>query len=166
MPGGPRSVQPHTVGPTQLLVGTYDGASVTLLDVSRDGDRWSAVPRWTSKDLKPEFPDFVLHRGHAYGFDVSMFCCIDLATGKRCWKGGRYGRGQVVQLANQELLLVMSESGEAVLLAADPNQHRELGRFRALDGKTWNHPVIAHSRLYARNAEELACYDLAPAPAR
>ena len=59
----------------------------------------------------------------------------------------------------------MSENGEAVLLAADPERHEELGRFRALDGKTWNHAVIAHGRLYARNAEEIACYELASAPA-
>ena len=46
------------------------------------------------------------------------------------------------------------------MLAADPTRHEELGRFQALDGKTWNHPVIAHGRLYVRNAEEMACYEL------
>jgi outer membrane protein assembly factor BamB len=166
MPGAPRTGQPHAVGTAQLLVGTYEGASVTLLDVNRVGSAWNVVPRWTSKDLKPEFPDFVVHQGHAYGFDVSIFGCIDLATGKRGWKGGRYGRGQVVLLADQALLLVMSEGGEAVLLSANPRRHEELGRFRVLDGKTWNHPVIAHGRLYARNAEEMSCHELAPAPAR
>ena len=164
MPGAPRYGQLHAIGEAQLLVGSYEMTSVTLLDVKRDGENWSVVPRWTSKNLRPEFPDFVLHDGHAYGFDVSIFCCIDLATGKRCWKEGRYGRGQVVLLADQSLLLVMSESGEAVLLSANPERHEELGRLKALDGKTWNHPVIAHGRLYARNAEEMACYELAPAP--
>jgi outer membrane protein assembly factor BamB len=163
MPGAPRCVQPHKVGPAQFLVGTYEGASVTLLDVNRQDGAWNVMPHWTSKDLRPEFPDFVVHQGHAYGFDVSIFCCIDLSTGKRCWRGGRYGRGQVILLADQALLLVLSERGEAVLVAANPEQHHELGRFQALDGKTWNHPVIAHGRLYARNAEEMACYELAPA---
>ena len=108
-----------------------------------------------------------MHQGHAYGFDVSTFCCIDLATGKRCWKAGRYGRGQVILLADQGLLLVLSETGEAVLLAANPQRHEELGRFRALHGKTWNHPVVVRGRLYARNAEEMACYELgAPADTR
>jgi outer membrane protein assembly factor BamB len=165
MPGAPRAGQPHAFGSAQLVVSAYEGASMTLLDVNRDGDAWNVVPRWTSKDLKPEFPDIVVHQGHAYGFDVSIFCCIDLSSGKRCWKGGRYGRGQVVLLADQALLVVLSERGEVVLLAADPEQHKELGRFQALDGKTWNHPVIAHGRLYARNAEEMACYEL-PGPAQ
>jgi outer membrane protein assembly factor BamB len=166
MPGAPRTVQPQAVGASQLLVGTYDGASITLLDVRRDGDAWKTVPRWTSKNLRPEFPDFVVHEGHAYGFDVNIFCCVDLASGKRCWKEGRYGRGQVILLADQGLLVVISETGEAVLLSADPERQHELGRFQALEGKTWNHPVIAHGRLFARNAEEIACYDLAQAASR
>src|SRR5262249_35001108 len=98
---------------------------------------------------------------HAYGFDGAIFCCLDLATGKRCWKGGRYGRGQVLLLADASQLLVISEAGEMLLLAANPQRHQELGRFRALAEKTWNHPVIAHGRLFVRNAEEMACYQLA-----
>jgi len=76
------------------------------------------------------------------------------------WRDGRYGHGQALLLANQDLILVISESGEVILLAADPEKLTELGRFQALNGKTWNHPVVAHGRLYVRNAEEIACYEL------
>jgi hypothetical protein len=131
------------------------------VDVTQEGDRWTVAEVWATTQMKPEFPDFVVHQGHAYGFDGALFCCLDLASGKRRWKDGRYGRGQVMLLPEQSLLLVISEKGEMLLLAADPERHRELGRFRALAEKTWNHPVIAHGRLYARNAEEMACYELA-----
>jgi hypothetical protein len=140
---------------------------VARIKVARKGDAWEAAEVWASTDLKPEFPDLVVHDGHAYGFDANVFCCIDLATGERCWREGRYGRGQVILLADQGLLLVLSETGQAVLLSANPQRHEELGRFQAIKGKTWNHPVIAHGRLYARNAEEMACYELqAPAHPR
>ncbi len=160
MPGAPRTAQPHVVGDAQLLVSTYEGTGVTCVDVGRQAGAWNVATRWTSHDMRPEFPDFVVHQSHAYGFDVSVFCCIDLADGKRCWKGGRYGRGQVLLLADQSLLLVVSERGEAILLAADPQRPRELGRFQAIEGKTWNSPVIAQGRLFVRNAEEIACYEL------
>jgi hypothetical protein len=43
-----------------------------------------------------------------------------------------------------------------------PHQrHEEIGRFQALRGKTWNHPALVRGRLYVRNAEEIACYELA-----
>lgn len=160
MPGAPRSVQAHRLGENRLVVGTLTGPGTAAIEVTRDGAAWQVTQVWTTNQLKPEFPDFVVHRGHVYGFDVGVLCCIDAATGKRCWREGRYGRGQVLLLADQSLLLVLSESGEAVLLAASQERQEVLGRFRALDGKTWNHPVIAHGRLYVRNAEEMACYEV------
>jgi outer membrane protein assembly factor BamB len=161
MSGAPRAVQAHVLGASQVVAGTLTGPGVALVDVTQEGDAWKVAEVWSTTQLKPEFPDFVVHRSHAYGFDGAFLCCLDLASGKRRWKEGRYGRGQVLLLPEQSLLLVISEKGEALLLAADPERHHELGRFQALTGKTWNHPVVAHGRLYARNAEEMACYELA-----
>ena len=50
------------------------------------------------------------------------------------------------------------ENGEAILLSADPKRNEELGRFPALEGRTWNHPAVVNGRLYLRNAKEMACY--------
>jgi outer membrane protein assembly factor BamB len=161
-PGAPRSIQPHPVGPSGVLISSETDLGTVLLDVTRDGRDWHAERRWGSRALKPSFNDYVIHEGHAYGFDGPSFSCIDLEKGKASWRGGRYGHGQVLLLADQGLLLVTAESGEAVLVAADPGRLRELGRFQAVEGKTWNHPAVARGRLYVRNAEEMACYDLAP----
>ncbi len=159
MPGAPRSVQAHALGKSELVVGTLSGPGVSRIEVGRDGG-WEVKEHWVTTDLKPEFPDFVVHEGHAYGLDSGILCCIELESGTRKWKGGRYGRGQVMLLADEPALLVLTEKGQAVLLATNPQRREELGRFAALSGKTWNNPVIAHGRLYVRNAEEMACYDL------
>ena len=47
-----------------------------------------------------------------------------------------------------------------VLLKADPSGHHELAKLPALEGKTWNHPVLVGDRLYVRNSQEAACYQL------
>ena len=78
----------------------------------------------------------------------SRFCCVDMKNGKRRWKDGEYGQGQVMLLADQGLLLVAAENGEIVLLAANPDSHEELGRFQAINGKTWNHAVVVHNHLF------------------
>jgi outer membrane protein assembly factor BamB len=160
--GGPSCVQPHPVGADQVVIGSENAHGAVLLDVRHDGAAWAAAQHWFSKDLKPSFNDFVIHDGFVYGFDGSVFCCVDLKTGKRRWREGRYDHGQVLLLADQSLLLVVSEGGEAILLATSPERHEELGRFQAVNGTTWNHPVVAHGRLYVRNAEEMACYELGP----
>jgi outer membrane protein assembly factor BamB len=161
-PGLPRTIQPHRVGDTQFLIGSEADFGTALIDVRRDGGAWTATQRWAARALKPSFNDFVVSGESIYGFDRDIFCCLDLKSGKRRWKDGRYGHGQVLLLAEQRVLLVVTEQGEAVLLAANPERHEELGRFQAIKGKTWNHPVIAHGRLYVRNAREIACYELKP----
>jgi outer membrane protein assembly factor BamB len=160
-PGAPRSLQPHAVaGGKEVLVASEADLGVACVAVTHEGGAWAASRRWSSRQMKPSFNDFVVHEGHAYGFDGYTFCCINLESGARCWKEGRYGHGQVVLLADRGLLLVGAENGEVALLAADPHRRRELGRFRAVEGKVWASPVVAHGRLYVRSDEEMACYDL------
>ncbi|HTL59769.1 MAG TPA: PQQ-binding-like beta-propeller repeat protein [Candidatus Limnocylindrales bacterium] len=160
MKGAPRTGQPRLIEGNKLLVAALGGLGCSLIEVTKTGEQWSAADKWESKGLKPEFPDLVVHKGFAYGFDVGIFCCINLADGKRCWKDGRYGRGQVVLLADQQLLLVSTESGQLVLLAPDPTAHKELASFQAIEGKTWNYPLVRGNRVYLRNAQEMACYSL------
>jgi len=158
--GAPRSAQAHVLGGSQLVAGALGGMGIGRIKVLPQAGKWEAVEVWNSSQMKPEFPDLVVYEDHAYGFDGAIFCCLDLESGQRRWKKGRYGHGQVVLLEEQGVLLVVSEQGDALLVAADPEQHRELGKFAALRGKTWNSPVVAHGRLYLRNAEELACFAL------
>lgn len=156
-----RSVQPN-VYQTHVFLGTGFGKGTRSLAVTQDADGWEATENWTSNRLKPYFNDFVTHEDHLYGFDGNVFACVEIASGERRWKRGRYGNGQVLLLADQGLLLILSEKGEVVLVSATSEKHQELARFPAIQGKTWNHPVLAHGRLFVRNAEEAACFTVKP----
>ena len=131
-----------------------------LLEIVKEGDTWTAKEKWTTKDLKPYFNDFVQLGECLYGFDNDILVCIDLATGKKKWKKGRYGNGQALLIGDSGQLLVLSEEGEAILTEVSPQGLTERCKFKALNGKTWNHPVIAGGKLLVRNAEEMACFDL------
>jgi outer membrane protein assembly factor BamB len=156
-------LQPALISGGDLLMSTGEGMGGTGLrriGVSHGSRGWKTDERWTSNRLKPYFSDFVVHEGHAYGFDGSILACIDVDYGKRKWKGGRYGHGQLVLLADQELLLVLSERGELVLVSATPDQFREVALFQAIEGKTWNHPVLVGDILLVRNDQEMAAFRL------
>jgi outer membrane protein assembly factor BamB len=159
-------VQPALADNRDVLVITGDamgGLGIRRIAVSHGPSGWKTEERWTSRGLKPYFNDFVVHEGHAFGFDGSIVSCIDLADGNRKWKGGRYGHGQMILLPDQDLLLVLSEEGELALVSAAPDRHNELGRFKAIEGKTWNHPVLVNDVLLVRNGEEMAAFRLARA---
>jgi hypothetical protein len=153
-------VQPALTGDGDILISISESSGTRRIAVARGPDGWSVQERWTSNGLKPYFNDFVVHNGYAFGFDGSILACVDLKDGTRKWKGGRYGNGQLVLLRDQELLLVLSEQGELVLVPATPDQFTELARFQAIEGKTWNHPVLAGDILLVRNGEEMAAFRL------
>jgi outer membrane protein assembly factor BamB len=162
--GVARVVQPALLDGTDILVGTGMGVGTRRLHLGHDKDSWTPKEVWTTRAIKPYFNDLVVHRGHLYGFDGEFFTCVELAKGKTKWKERGYGSGQVLLLADQGMLLIVSEKGEVALIDAVPDEHREHGRFQAIAGKTWNHPVIAHGKLFVRNGQEAACYALEVEP--
>jgi outer membrane protein assembly factor BamB len=153
-------VQPAVTPDGDVLIAVSGDSGTRRLAVAHGPGGWTATERWTSAGLKPYFNDFVVHGGHAFGFDARILACIDLADGQRKWKGGRYGNGQMVLLPEQDLLLVLSEEGELALVRATPDQFTEIARLEAIEGKTWNHPVLVGDVLLVRNGEEMAAFRL------
>jgi outer membrane protein assembly factor BamB len=156
-------VQPAVIAGRDVLIGSGSGGDevgMRRIAVAHGPEGWSVQALWTTNGLKPYFNDFVVHKGHAFGFDGSILSCIDLNDGKRKWKGGRYGAGQMVLLPDQDLLLVLSEQGELALVNAAPDQFTEIARFPALEGKTWNHPVLVGDVLLVRNSQEMVAFRL------
>lgn len=158
--GAARVVQPVVIGERDLLIGTGMGIGTRRISVWHTGDQWQMKELWTTRDFKPYYNDFVVHGDYLYGFDGNIFMCVSLLDGTRKWRARGYGNGQVLLLADQGLLLIISETGEVALVEAKAAQHNEIARFKAIEGKTWNHPVVSQGKLFVRNGEEIACFQL------
>jgi len=155
-----RALQPSVIDNNALLLSTPMNAGTRCIRIGKASGPWAAEELWTSRNLKSDFTDLLTYQGYAYGNDAGIWTCIDLKTGERKWKGGRYGKGQAVLLENSGLLLIAAEDGQLALVLADPNGFTEVASIKALEGKTWNHPVLIGDRLYLRNAQEAAAYKL------
>ena len=147
-------LQPHVVGERDLVVGWGDG--IARLSVSHKDGAWTVDEQWRTIQFRPAFNDFHIFEDHIYGLDDGILCCLSLQDGKRVWKRGRYGAGQLLLLPDTRRLVVLTERGELAIVEATPQAYRELAMYPIIEGKTWNHAAYAHGRLFVRNAEEMA----------
>lgn len=155
----PRCTQPVVVDGNGVFFGGTGNSGTRRINVSLNDSAWTVEEAWSSKQFRPYFNDGVLHKGLYYGFDGDRLACLDPATGKRRWAGERYN-GQLLLVADMDMLLVIAESGDVVLLPATPEEPAEIARFHAITGKTWNYPLLLGGKLYVRNAQEAACFEL------
>ncbi|MGH9903019.1 MAG: PQQ-binding-like beta-propeller repeat protein, partial [Pyrinomonadaceae bacterium] len=151
--------QPIVVDQNRFFISAGYGKGAALVEVAGGGgNSLTARKLWENGSMKNKFNSSVLHRGHVYGLDEGILSCVNVETGERKWKAGRYGYGQL--LLAGEHLIVITDAGELVLVKAAPEGHQELARFSAIEGKTWNYPAVADGRLLVRNATQMACYKL------
>ncbi|HEX2970404.1 MAG TPA: PQQ-binding-like beta-propeller repeat protein [Bacteroidales bacterium] len=157
---GSRIIQPAFPGKDEILIDMGNIKGLKLVSVKSESGKWNTEELWTTNKLKPYFNDLVIHKDHVYGFDGPVLTCIDIRNGEKKWRGGRFS-GEILLLADQDLLIVLTEKGEIVLVNAKPDEYKELAHLKAIEGKTWNHPAIAGNILVVRNAVEMAAFRLA-----
>ncbi|HUG43679.1 MAG TPA: PQQ-binding-like beta-propeller repeat protein [Acidobacteriota bacterium] len=151
--------QPIVLDENRFFISAGYGHGAAAVEVTgSESEGFQARELWSNLSMKNKFNSPVLHEGFVYGLDEGILACVDPGTGERKWKGGRYGYGQVLLAGDR--LIVLTESGDLVLVEATPEAHREAVRFSAISGKTWNYPAVAAGRLLVRNAFQMACFDL------
>jgi len=155
-----RTLQPQLLSSDAVLVQASGGPGTYRLNLTKSGDKISGEEGWNTTWLKSDFNGCVIHEDFLYGFNGSVMVCLDIKTGERKWRAGRYGKGQVLLLKDSGLLLVVSEQGQAILVRATPEKHEELASAQIFEGKAWSHPVVIGDRLYLRNAQEAVCFQL------
>ncbi len=111
---------------------------------------------WTSKENAINFSSPVRVGGYLYGLGPQKdFICVDLATGQQQWSQGGYfftaaDQAHAAFLVSDGRILSLTDTGELVLFAANPERFEELGRLQVC-GKTWCNPAYADGVLYFRD---------------
>src|SRR5919205_1355043 len=150
--------QPIMVDRNRFFISSGYGKGAALVEVKGSGNSLTASTVWENTNMKNKFNSSVLYNGYIYGLDEGILVCLDVNTGERKWKNGRYGYGQIILAGSH--LIVTSDQGDVALVKATPDAYTEITRFTALKGQTWNYPAIANGRLLVRNSNEMAAYDI------
>ena len=155
---GVNAAQPIVINDSSIFIGSGYGVGSARLLIEKSGEDWTVKESWTSNSPKLKFNSAVMHDGFVYGLDEGILTCLNLENGKRMWKKGRYGYGQMLLAGS--MLLILAEDGSVELVKADPDEYFQVAKFQAISGQTWNHPALAHGKLFVRNSEMAACYDI------
>ena len=151
--------QPVVIDRNRFFISSGYGKGAALVELKPSGNTFTPATIWENTNMKNKFNSSVLHNGYIYGLDEGILACLDVNTGERKWKGGRYGYGQIV-LASGHLIVTDGSTGDVALVKASPDQYTEVARFSAVKGQTWNYPALAGGRLLVRNSTEMAAYDI------
>ncbi len=147
--------------PRRVWLSKGYGRGAALLELTPEsGGQFTVTELWSSaRVLRTKFSQVAILDGYAYGLSEGVLECVEVETGERVWKHGRYHHGQILRV--HDLLIVLGEEGEVVLVEASPERpDNVLGRFQAIEGKTWNNFALYGPFLLVRNAQEAAVFRL------
>lgn len=150
---------PLVIGDRIFLSAAYETGAIVL---ELKGRKFEVI--WSGDDqLSNHYATSVHRHGFLYGFhgrqeQGQVLRCIELTTGKVRWERAGLVAGTVT-LAG-ETLLVMTEKGQLVQAAAQPNKFEELNSAQVLPFGVRAYPALADGRFYARSKDKLACIDL------
>ena len=154
--------QPVALPPNRVFLSKSYGIGSGLYELASKGDgTFSSEQVWQSFSvLRTRFTNVVVKDGYVYGLSDGILESIELGTGARMWKKGRYGHGQILLVG--EMILVLTEDGDLVMVRATPDAANDVvGRVQVLDATTWNTFALYGSYVLVRNAQEAAVYKLA-----
>ena len=156
--GPPKCSQPVVLPGDRVFISAGYMMGCTVFQIKAEGDKLSATEVWSNAKMKTQFNSVTPLGDTVIGLDDGPFACIEVATGKRLWKEGKFGNGQ--HLLVGDLALIQSEPGPVYLAKVSREGFQQLATLNALSAKTWNYPTLAGRYLIVRNDREAACYEL------
>lgn len=158
--GNASTSQAVAIGANRVLLSKGYGGGAEMIELSEGGmGELTTSTIWKSpRVLQTKLSNVVVYDGHAFALSEGILECVELETGRRRWKNGRYGHGQILGVG--DMLLALSEEGELHLVKLNAIERVHYGSIHTLSGKTWNNLCVYGKRLLVRNGEEAACFEL------
>jgi outer membrane protein assembly factor BamB len=140
------------------------GVGASAFRISKNGDAFAATLLWKKPgQLINLWSTPVAYNGHLYGlygfkeFNTMPLKCIDIQTGSEIWSHEGFGQGGLILAGDK--LLVQGDQGQLVLVQADETRYHELARAHPIAGKSWQMPVAAEGKIFARSDKQAVCLE-------
>ena len=148
---------PVYAGEGRIFASASGDTGCTMLQLVQSETGFEVEVLWSNREMRNHFNSSIVLDGHIYGFDNATLKCLSATTGEVLWAKRGLGKGSVAAVGAH--LMVLGDKGQLLLVRATP-VYEELGSVQAIEGKSWTAPSFAGGRLFVRNLDESACFDL------
>lgn len=138
----------------KIFVSTVRSKGFCVMEINQNG----AKEILNSMNMKNDYSSSIYHDGFIYGFHVAALQCVSATTGEKKWVKRGLGKGTLILVGDK--FIALSDKGKLALFDKNPNVYTELGRFQAIEGKSWTAPTFSNGKLYIRNLNHMVCYEL------
>jgi outer membrane protein assembly factor BamB len=145
-----------------LTVGYGGGCAMIKVAKSDSGDGWSVSEIFQDGRSGSRVPPVLFYQGHIYvnsDDNKRGLQCLD-ADGNVKWETERkqeFGQGSMI-IADGVLFIIDDSTGELVMVEANPNAYKELGRAKLLGGNDiWAPLALSDGNLIIRDQAQMKC---------
>ena len=141
---------PAVSGDSVIITSSYNHKSMCRVRVTLQG----ATKVWESIEVQSAVCSPVIHEGHIYWAWRGIHC-VDFATGKELWTGGKNGTPGSCVVTADNRLVVYGDKGELSLLETakrSPDKFTQRAAVRVLSRTdAWPHVAVANGRVICRD---------------
>ncbi|MCG8459468.1 MAG: PQQ-binding-like beta-propeller repeat protein, partial [Holophagales bacterium] len=153
---GGASLVPQPAGANRLfLVNKSDGS--TMVEVTKDGEGWSAKELWANNSIRSTYVQPVYHDGFLYGIAGRILTAVNAETGERAWRSREPGDGFPTLVGDH--LVIITKPGGLHVVKASPEAYEEVAGLELFDDHSWSAVAYAEGSLFARSMGHLARID-------
>jgi outer membrane protein assembly factor BamB len=144
----------------QVFASSGYGTGGGLAKILPAGSTQEAQEVYFEKKMACHHGGIVKVGDYMYSNAAGALLCMEFSTGKIMWQARSSGKGSLC--VADGMLYLLGEGHEVALAEATPEGYREAGKFKVPShGRpAWAHPVVCGGRLYIRDQESLAAYDV------
>lgn len=136
------------------------GTGGGLTKVITSGSAQQAEEVYFEKKMACHHGGIVKVGDYMYSNGAGALICMEFATGEIKWQNRASGKGSLC--VADGMLYLLGEGHELALAEVNPEMYVEHGKFKLTSHgrQAWAHPIVAGGRMYIRDQESLAVYDV------
>ena len=157
------SATPIVDGDTLIFTGTGVGRGTKAVQIEKQGDAFTVKDLWLNDQIASQFNSPILDNGFIYGMrSTGILYCLNAKTGQQAWVGtdavGPRGFGQLVDVG--PALLLLPNTGQMIVYAANGGAYAELTRLKVADTPTYAAPVVSGKSIFVKDQDSVILWSL------